>query len=78
MKASKFKGSPDVIQFGLRKKGGLPREPFCFLLNRWYSLLTSTKKPELFSISNPLNSGPNPPFQPKDLGLHLAFQSDTE
>lgn len=78
MKASQFKGSPDVVQFGLRKKGGLPREPFCFLLNRWYSLLTSREKPELLSVSNPLHSGRNSPFQPTDLGLQLAFQSDTE
>lgn len=36
-KASKFKGSSDVVKAILRKEGGGPREPFHFLLDLWGS-----------------------------------------
>ena len=61
MRASKFKGSPDVVKVGLRKKGG-PERAFLLPLNIRYSLPTSREKPELLSMVNPLSLGLRAPL----------------
>ena len=61
MRASKFKGSPDVVKVWLRKKGG-PEGAFLLPLNIQYSLPTSREKPELLSMANPLSLGLRAPL----------------